>query len=365
MVQIKSPPSGGASVLSRKGDTGRTLAYVGSRTTTERNARGQGLLVCSFDGEGDWAELQTMTGLRNPSYLCLHPVLPVLYAVHGDFAEISTFEVAGDGSLTKIEEQSTHGRNPVHLAPTRSLRWLLVANYATGNVVSMRISGDGRLGAVAQSLSLPGERGPLPSQDGSHPHQICLSPEGRFALVPDKGLDAVFTLSVNEDTGYLQVVSKLVMPPGCGPRHMVFHPHRPLAYIVGELDRTVTVASYDASTGALSRGEAVSSVPVDFDGGSAAGILFDRVFSHLFVSNRGHDSVAQYSVDDQGKLSPPLWIATGKTPRFITQLPGSSDLVIACEDGDTIQLLRAGEEVAHELIRTGSPVCVIFRKENQ
>lgn len=340
------------------------LAYVGCRTTVERNAQGRGLSVYRVDGRADWSLLQRLSSLPNPSYLCLHPTQPVLYAVHGDCSEISSFAIDGNGLLEKVAEQKTWGINPVHLALTPCLRWLLVANYASGNVASMRVADEGALGRVAHIKSLRGERGPHAQQDGAHPHQICCSPDGRYAFVPDKGLDTVFALTVNRETGFLSIAAATRMPSGCGPRHMVFHPRQSVAYIVGELDRTVTAVRYDAASGNLTAISRRSTVP-GFVEGSAAGIVLSQDATKLFVSNRGHDSVVQFSVAANGTLGAATWIAAGKTPRFITQFPSASGpLLVAREDGHSIAALQDAPLAFTDLAHTGSPVCIVFKQGN-
>jgi 6-phosphogluconolactonase (cycloisomerase 2 family) len=343
------------------------LAYVGCRTTRERNAQGLGIGVFRVSDGRPWQRLQLVEGLRNPSFLCLHPGVPMLYAVHGDSSEISSFAIAPDGTLTLAATRTTHGRNPVHLALTPSMRWMLVANYATGNVVSMRVGEDGALAAVAAEVSLPGANGPHPQQDGSHPHQICFTPDGALAMVPDKGLDKVFALAINEDTGHLRIAAAAPMPQGSGPRHMSFHPSLPIAYVVGELDRTVIVCRYEAGTGLLHSVRATSTVPEACSSGSAAGILVSADGRTLVVSNRGHDSLALFPLGEDGALGTPSWAAAGRTPRFITSLPGGP-LLVAREDGHSLAVSdpqEAGlDTVFKDVVQTGSPVCVVFRKAN-
>jgi 6-phosphogluconolactonase (cycloisomerase 2 family) len=290
----------------------------------------------------------------------------MLYTVHGDFGEVSSLAIDAEGALTRMSEISTHGRNPVHLALTPSARWMLVANYATGTVVSLRVAADGALGSVTSQLKLPGEAGPHPQQDGAHPHQICFTPDGRFAMVPDKGLDKVFALVVNEDTGHLRIAAQTNMPIGSGPRHMVFHDSRPLAYVVGELDRTVIVAHYDQDSGVLTPSARQSSVPDNCVDGTAAGIVLSPDARTLHVSNRGHDSVASFQVAGDGTLSTPSWTAAGRTPRFICVLPTGGRLLVAREEGHSLAVLGppAGSSAGEfkDVAQTGSPVCVVFRK---
>lgn len=338
----------------------RLIAYVGCRTTKERNAQGKGLTVFRVPPFGPWEPIQLVEGIANPSYLCLHPTVPKLYAVHGDFSEVSTFSIRADGLLDLVAVDSTEGRNPVHLAISASQKWLLIANYASGSVVSKRVDASGALGPVASVLRLEGTPGPHAHQlDGSHPHQICLSADGRFALVPDKGLDCVFSVQLDDEYGKLSIASRCEFPAGTGPRHMVLDRRGSRAYIVGELDRTVHSADFRSSDGTLMLRESRSTVPDGVTAGSAAGIVLDNESRRLYVSNRGHDSVAIFSVgQDAGLHSAIEWTRTQKTPRFIAL--HNSSLLVAHEDGHSIVATRVGGK-DQTAARTGSPVCIVMR----
>lgn len=344
------------------------LAYVGCRTTVERQARGQGLGVYEIDARGTWRRVQLVAGLNNPSYLCLDAAGQALYAVHGDFSEVSSFEVDEAGRISKTGTQGTWGQNPVHLALSPSQRWLLVANYATGNVVSLAVGGHGRLGQVACSLNLPGSPGPHLQQRGSHPHQVCFDPAGRWAFVPDKGLDKVFALSLAEDTGTLAIAAESALPAGSGPRHLAFHAPSQTAYVVGELDRTVMACRYDPAHGRLRLMDAVSTVPNGIATGSASGIALSADGQTLHVANRGPGNVCSFDIDPAtGGPSAPRWSPTGgRTPRFITLSPDGRQLLAANEDSDTIASAELSAALPVPLFETvaatGSPVCIVFRK---
>ncbi|MFC5521573.1 lactonase family protein [Polaromonas jejuensis] len=348
----------------------RWFAYVGCRTTRERNARGKGLSVYGVHADGQWELVQQVEGLVNPSFLCLAHSESAIYAVHGDQSHVSSFDVdAREGTVRQTSEQDVGGNNPVHLALSRSQRWLLVANYATGNVVSLPVQPDGALGRLASSLSLPGIPGPHLQQKGAHPHQICVDLMGRWLFVPDKGLDKVFTLSLHEGTGELKLVSKLGHPPGTGPRHMVMHPRLPRTYVVGELDRTVATCRLNPATGELDLLSTTRTVPPGVESGSAAGIIITGKGQSLHVSNRGHDSVASFPVNaDTGALLDPMWAPTGgATPRFISGTPDGDFLLAANEDADNLAIARLDANHPAPLtfqpfIQTESPVCVIFKK---
>lgn len=347
----------------------RWLAYIGCRTSRERNARGKGLCVYGVDAAGGWEFVQRVEGLVNPSFLCLDATQCRLYCVHGDFSEVSSFAIEpGNGSLQQTGQQHTGGRNPVHLTLSTSQQWLLVANYASGNIVSLPVKTDGTLGSLASSIDLPGLRGPRAEQQGSHPHQLCFDPTGRWIFVPDKGLDKVFTLSQQEATGELKIAAETALPAGSGPRHMIFHPRASRAYVVGELNRTIMTCEFDPAGGQLVLKEVTSTVPVDVETGSAAGVAISGKGQSLHVSNRGHDSIASYPIDeDSGRLSSPTWSATGgRAPRFIGTIPDGQHLLVANEDSDSLVCAALDVSTAplifRPIVETGSPVCIVFKK---
>ncbi|MGI3904124.1 MAG: lactonase family protein [Janthinobacterium lividum] len=346
------------------------LAYVGCRTTAERNARGRGIEIYDVAADGTWHHLGTEGGLVNPSFLALSPVGDRLYVVHGDGDTVSAFAVGRDGALSMMGSRPCGGRNPVHLVVHAWSGNLFVANYATGSVARLPIGPDGALEDSAQVLDLPGLPGPHRTQQrGSHPHQILLDPAGRRAIVPDKGLDSVFVLSLGE-AGALGLNTD--QPPrgreGAGPRHAVFHPSGNALFLANELDSTVTTFRYDAESGRLEAREIVSVLPPDcLTTSHAAGIALTPCGRWLYVSNRGHDSVTLLAVDPE-RLTVRLMAVTktgGAKPRFLTLDPDGSHLVVAHEDSDTLAVLTVDPGTGAlsptgPVVRTGSPVCVVF-----
>ena len=343
-------------------------AYVGCRTTAERHARGRGIGVYVIAPDGGWHPLQTVAGVDNPSFLALAPDSRRLYAVHGDTEWVSAFAIRPDGTLEPLETQSTGGRNPVHLAIHAPSRSLIVANYASGSLARLPLAADGRIGRLTELLALPGEPGPhRVQQGGSHPHQILLDPTGGRVIVPDKGLDRVFVADV---------AAALALAPdqppsgreGSGPRHAVFHPSGRALFVANELDATVTSYRYKAETGRLVASGIVSVLPPDcLRTSHAAGIALTPCGRWLFVSNRGHDSVATLKVDADGlTVRPVAWTASGGAkPRFIGLDPSGDRLVIANEDGDSILVLAIDGASGvltptGVVVETGSPVCVAF-----
>ncbi|MEX3955770.1 lactonase family protein [Trinickia sp. EG282A] len=351
-----------------------TYAYVGCRTTRARNARGKGISVYRIDSTtGRWEPIEVCPAMDNPSFLALNAQQDRLYAVHGDGSDVSSYCIDhATGRLEMLNTQSCAGMNPVHLALSRDRASLVVSNYATGAVARMPLGADGELLPVASMVNLSGLPGPhRTEQSSSHPHQISRYATVRYNsnwhIVPDKGLDTVFAVQWKENGEPMLMAHRC--REGSGPRHAAFHPMSPIVYVANELDSTVTTWRFDVFTGELEPLDTVSTIPRSMHGPtSAAGIAIDPTGRHLYVSNRGHDSVVTFTLDGaSGFPKEPRWTDTqGEFPRFICLSPCGDHLYAANERSDTIvQFLR--DKVAGNLtptgrtIHTGSPVCIVFK----
>lgn len=348
------------------------FAYVGSRTTRERNARGNGINVYRVDPiNGEWTHTQHVDGLVNPSFLAFGKDQRFLYTVHGDCSEVSAFNVNPEnGSLTLINSQSTNGKNPVHLVADASYRYLAVANYGSGTVALLSLNVDGSLGEVVDLVEVPGTQGPhRVEQPHARPHHIPFDPSGRFLIVPDKGVDRIFTFSLDTARGRLVLHDAPAKArETSGPRHIAFHPTKPFGYVVNELDSTVTTYQFAADSGTLTPMQISSTLPATFTGDSRASeIAIAPSGQFAYASNRGYDSIAIFAVDQQtGMLSIVGWVPSlGKTPRFFAIEPAARFLYVANEDSDTIVAFRIanGEgtlQPTGHVVNVGSPVCIIF-----
>ena len=354
------------------GERSAMFAYVGCRTTRERNARGDGLRVFRIDSSTSaWTPVQLVTGLDNPSFLAFDRQQRFLYAVHGDLSDVSAFRISPDtGTLALLNRQSTSGRNPVHLVPDPDNRAMIIANYATGTVALLPRGEDGSLGPAQQLEALPGTPGPNKvDQTASHPHEIAYDRQRRFMLVPDKGLDRIFTVRFDPAQNRLAIVGSLAVRPGAGPRHAVFHPSAPFVFVAHELDASVGAYRYDPETGGLAGLQVVPSIPDTFTGANtAAEIDISADGGFVFVSNRGHDSIGTFAVDPaNGRLTPVGWTSSdGHGPRFMALDPSGAVLYAANENSDTIVPFRVDPATGRlsrggDMIQTGSPVCIVFR----
>jgi 6-phosphogluconolactonase len=349
------------------------FAYVGSRTSRERNARGVGISVYHIDPTtAKWTLVQIAKDLVNPSFLAFDNQRGCLYTVHGDKSELSAFRVdPQSGCLDFINTQSTKGFNPVHLTVDASNKFLVAANYLTGTVVTLPIENKGALGEVRSSSALPGEAGPhRMEQKSSHPHETAFDRNRRFIAVPDKGLDKIFVFRLDASSGQLipSDTPWVDAPEGAGPRHIVFHFSKNIAYVVNELNSTVTTYAWNPDRGELKPLQVLPSTPSDYIGNNrAAEIAISKSGSHVYVSNRGHDSIGLFSADNRsGLLSSVEWAASrGKGPRFFALDPGDQYLYAANELTDSIVQFDVDEATGRlretgQKIETGSPVCIVF-----
>jgi len=348
------------------------FAYVGSYTTPDRHGRGNGINVYSVDARtGAFRHIQRISQLENPSFLALSPDGRHLYSVHGDRSEATSFAIDRmSGKLTLLNRQSIGGYNPVHLAFDRTGRYLAVANYTTDSVCVLPVLSDGSLGPYRTLTFVTGELGPHKIQQrGMYPHDIPLDPQGRFFYVPCKGGDCVISYRLDAARRVLVETSRVAARPGAGPRHIDFHPRRALAYVLNELDSTVTTYRRDRRTGKLTPFHVVRATPADFTGYSTgAEIAVDRAGRNVYVTNRGHDSVGVFAIDRaSGALTPKQWVPTkGSVPRFFCFDPAERFLYVANQGGHSIVAYRVGRDgklsPTSFRLRTGSPACIVFSR---
>lgn len=344
------------------------LAYIGCRTTKERNARGKGISVYRAEDK-DWTHLQILEGEVNPSYLCLNKKEDRLYAIHGDYSEVSSYQIAPDGSLTKMNTVSTYGTNPVHLLLSPSEKWLYVANLQTGSVAVIPVLKNGELGNIRSMQFVSGNGGPGYI---SHPHQICLDKTGQWMLVPAQGrlqgIGKVTVYQTDEEEGTLKEVSHVKARTGGEPRSCVFHPNNRRMYFLNEKDSTIWYNLFDPDTGLITPQQILSVLPEDYSGdGWASGLLISEDGSMLYASNRKHDSITVLRTDKEtGKMTYVQNIKTGGgQPRFIALTPDGTQLIAANETTDTLTIFEIDPEdgtlVPSGQIPTESPVCAVFK----
>ena len=343
------------------------LAIVGSRTTTERSARGLGLRVYDVDPTFEqWRLLQTIA-MVNPSFQCIDEQGKSIFTVHGDLTQVSSLVMEQPQTLKPSDQRPTLGRNPVHLALSSSGRFLVVANYASGAISSLPVGREGMLGDVCDVLRFQGQSGPhRVEQAGSHPHQVARWPGTDLFFVPDKGLDLVHLVELAGD-GQLSLRNQMLARSGAGPRHAAFDPPNSRAWICNELDSTLTTCHFDVRRASLTAERITPLLPESFVGENrAAGIAAHPSGKSIYVSNRGMDALTVLSVDPgKGAVTERRWVSTyGRVPRFLTLSPDATALLVANEGTDSIVSYRIQDDGAlqdgHIVAQTGSPVCITF-----
>jgi 6-phosphogluconolactonase len=346
------------------------FAYVGSFTSAQRQARGDGIHVYRADAAtGTWTHVQHVGDLINPSYLAVSPDQRFLYSVHGDGDHATAFALDREtGFASLLNRAATGGRNGVRQAVDATGKFLVVANYGSGSIAVLAIAPDGSLADQHQLVALRGEPGPHQAeQTSSHPHDVVFDPSGRFVLVPDKGLDRVFVFRFDAMSGRLSAAPEALRArPGAGPRHLAFHPTRPIAWVLNELDSTIATCRWGAARGTLEPLAVTTTLPADFAGTSTtAEIAVSPDGRFVYGSNRGHDSVAIYAADG-GSLTSMGWQPTqGRRPRFIGLDPAGRFLHAANEQSDTVVTFRVDASTGRlaptgQVIANGSPVTLVF-----
>ena len=307
---------------------------------------------------------------ENPTFLALSSDARVLYAVHETHeyegrpgGSVSAFAVDGAaGTLHPLGRQAARGLSPCHVTASPGGRRLLVANYGDGTHTILPLANDGRLGAATGQITNAGRPGP--GQKSGHAHCTRFPPDGRYALACDLGLDRVLVYAWDEGRGTLRESSSLALPPGAGPRHLAFHPTLPRVYVINELNSSVAVLAYDAEAGTLTPLQTLSTLPADFTGhSSCADIHVSPDGRFLYGSNRGHDSLAVFAIDGDGRLSVLGHTPTGgRTPRSFAVLPDRL-ILVAHQDTDTIVAFRAGPDglpvPTGAVTHVPAPVCVL------
>ena len=254
------------------------------------------------------ALLQRATDVEQPFFLALSPDRRFLYSIHEfDEGRVAAFAVNGeDGQLTMLNHQFSGGEGACYVDVDATGRTLVVANYNGGNVAALPIEADGSLGQASSFFQHEGSSVNPDRQKEPHAHSFVISPDNKYAYAADLGLDQVVNYRLDASTATLspnrQPFARTL--PGAGPRHFTFHPRAPHAYVINEMHNSVTMFDYDAATGTLIEQQTVGTLPSDYDEVThTADVKITPDGKFLYGTNRGHDSIACYAIDDVGRLS--------------------------------------------------------------
>lgn len=347
--------------------------YVGTYTSGES----EGIYRCRLNLETGAIDLEGLaTATEEPSFLAIHPNQRFLYAVN----ELMTFDEQPGGAvsafaidpqtgdLTFLNQQPTHGGAPCHLSIDQTGAWLLVANYMGGNATVLPIQDSGRLGQPTDVVQHEGKGSNPQRQEAPHAHSVTLDATNQFAFVADLGIDKMMAYRLDLDHGKLTPlgVPSTALHAGAGPRHFAFHPSNAFAYVINELDATITAFSYDREQGTLREIQTVPTLPEGYDGNnSCADLHVSPDGRFLYGSNRGHDSIVIFAISKEtGMLSYVDHESTqGRTPRNFAIDPTGTMLLAANQQSDSIVTFHIDVQTG-KLTPTGhslevpAPVCL-------
>jgi 6-phosphogluconolactonase len=357
--------------------SGSDLLYVG--TYTEAGRRDGVYLIQMDTRSGKLHRLGSVDAGENPSFFAIDPHGRFLYAVNevdkyngAPTGGISAFAIApGTGALTRRNDQSSGGAGPAYVSVDHRGRVVLVANYDGGSVAVLPILADGSVAPATQVVQHTGSGPIVDRQSAPHAHCIVADPSNRFALSADLGADRVFVYRLDLDRGSLHHVEggDAIMRPGSGPRHIAFHPRLPFVFVSNELDSTVARLRFDGERGTLSLIDVAPTVPSGWAGTNyPADIHIAPSGRTLYVSNRGHNSIAVFSVaGSTGALKLEQVISTGGDwPRNFTLHQSGRWLLVANQRSNSIVVFARDEGTGRltpmrQRIEIPSPVCLRFR----
>ena len=354
------------------------LLYIGTYTSTGKS---EGIYVHKFNPEtGKLTPLLTVKDVAEPSFLTIDKNRKYLYAVNEllEFdgkksGAVSAFAIdQKTGNLQFLNKQASLGGAPCFITTSENNKFALVANYLGGNVSVYPIEKGGKLGASVDLAQHTGSGPNKDRQESAHAHSITLDRNNRFAFAADLGIDKLMIYEFDDQTGKLKPNAAQAFfqtKPGAGPRHFSFHGSGKMAFLINELDTTITSLAYDEKLGTLKEIQTVPTLPAGVSGvgNSCADIHVSPNGKVLYGSNRGHNSIVSYKIDENtGKLEYIEHNSTGgKKPRNFAIAPDGKFLLVANQESDNVVIFRIDEKTG-KLRATGDsvqvpvPVCLKF-----
>ncbi|RNC86011.1 MAG: lactonase family protein [Balneola sp.] len=353
-----------------------TSLFIGTYTRDEGwvNGKADGIYSASISEDGSVSLIGTAAEVINPSFVAVSPDRNNLYAVselgrgNEPTGYIHAFTIEEDGSLTFIEKYPSNAKSPAHVSVDATGSMVFASNYNGGVAVVYARNEDGSL-EFRQQLDHEGS-GPHPNQNSSHPHMAKISPDNNFLFIPDLGSDKVWSYSIDQSS---QTVSKTeqefaALEAGSGPRHMDFHPTLNIAYVMNELNSSVSVFSYNPDNGALEELQVISTLPDGFsEWNSTADIHVHPNGNFLYGSNRGHNSIVSFNINSTTGLLTELdhTSTRGEFPRNFAILPNGDQLFVANQNTDDVYVFNIDGNTgalsySGESLDVPTPVCVVF-----
>ncbi|MBD2699714.1 lactonase family protein [Spirosoma sp. BT702] len=359
--------------MAAQAQSGKEIMYVG--TYSLRGS--EGIYVFEFDRKaGTMQPLQSVSNVKSPSFLALHPSGQYLYSVNEGADKnggVSAYSVdKTTGKLQYLNSQSSMGAGPCHISVDQTGKTAFVSNYGGGSLAVLPIKSDGTLGEPTDKVQDEGTGPNAKRQEKAHVHSATLAPDNRFLYVADLGTDKVNIFNIDVTNSKV----KPAQPPfatvkaGSGPRHFTFHPNGKYAYLVEELTSTVATFSRNAKTGELTLiQDNVVTLPANFtESNTSADIHIDPSGKFLYQSNRGYNGLAIFAIGNDGKLTKVgEQLTEGKTPRNFLIDPKGEFIFVAHQDTDNITIFKRDQQTGKltytgQSVKVPAPVCVIMAK---
>jgi 6-phosphogluconolactonase len=358
---------------------GGLLVYVGTARYTGQTSKS----IFAFRLNPATAQLRALgvaAEADNPGFLAVHPNQRFLYAVNEtgnqeakDGGSVTAFSMdSATGKLKLLNKVPTHGAHPCYVAVDKTGRYVVVANYYGGTVESFPVRNGGQLGEASSVVKHSGSSVNKERQEAPHPHGLRLSPDNRFVVAADLGIDKLMIHHFSSTDGSLTPNNppSVELSPGAGPRHVAFSRNGKFVYVVNELNSSVSAFPWDVTRATVRPIQTISTRPREFKGENSGAEIEVSPSGFLYVSNRGHDSIAIFSVDEaKGTLAPIAHVPTqGKTPRNFGIDPSGSYLIVANQDSQNLVVFRIDGKTGRlapagqALKVTSLPVCVAFAR---
>jgi 6-phosphogluconolactonase len=351
------------------------MVYFGTYT----GGKSEGIYRCTFDpATGELGKPALAAKVKNPTFLAIHPTGKFVYAV-GEISDfggtgkpagaISAFRVKDDGDLELLNQESSGGAGPCHIIVDRAGKNVLAANYGGGSACVLQIDKDGKVKKATGFKQHKGKSVDKARQEGPHAHSINLDSANKFAFVADLGLDKVLIYKFDAEAGKIEDND----PPfvkteaGGGPRHFAFHPTEKFAYCCNEMTSKVTAMKFDKTSGKLEVMQTISTLPEPTKGNSTAEVVVHPSGKFLYCSNRGHNSIAIFTIDEKtGKLTAAGHQGKGiKIPRNFALDPTGKFCLVASQNGGDVKVFKVDQktgklEPTENKASVTNPVCVRF-----
>ncbi|GAB3987570.1 lactonase family protein [Spirosoma daeguense] len=357
--------------LTAQAQSGKEIMYVG--TYSLRGS--EGIYVFEFDRKaGTMQPLQSVSNVKSPSFLALHPSGNYLYSVNEGADKsggVSSYAVdKATGKLQFLNSQSSLGAGPCHISVDKTGKTAFVSNYGGGSLAVLPIKSDGTLGEPTDKVQDEGSGPNTKRQEKAHVHSATLAPDNRFLYVADLGIDKVNIYDIDLVNSKVKPANPAFasVSPGSGPRHFTFHPNGKYAYLVEELTSTVAAFTLNAKTGELTLiQDNVKTLPENFtEQNTSADIHIDPSGKFLYQSNRGYNGLAIFAIGNDGKLTKVgEQLTEGKTPRNFLIDPKGEYIFVAHQDTDNITIFKRDAKTGKltytgQSVKVPAPVCIIM-----